>query len=503
MGTLPTLPINDLISVSVILSQAAAQAQNTSTLLVLADVPQIDVVSRLREYGELTDVGTALGTNNSIYAAAQDWFGQDPKPTSFFAGRWAETASHGQLYGAPLTLAQQALSNFTGIADGGFGINIDNAGVVQINGMDFSAAASLNGIAAIIQTALATHTPGTTCIWSAELSRFIITSPTTGAASSISFMTAGTGVGVVDISGLLHGLATSSGAYVAGGIVAESALQAAQIFDDRFGQKWYALQIPDAADADHLAVGTFVQTTATRHFYGTVSGEAGILDATITNDLFSEMSALKLTKSAGQYSSSSKTAIASALARILTTDWNANKSAINLMYKQEPTIAAEYLTRTQVKALQAKNGNVFVNYNNGTAIFQPGTTFSPLQFMDTVIGTDVMAVDLLTALYNLLYTSPTKVPQDDGGMNQCINTASSVMEKYRTNGLLAPGIWTFQGFGSLKQGDYLDKGYYIYAAPVATQLEASRAARMAMPLQIAVKLAGAIQTIAATITVNP
>ena len=71
------------------------------------------------------------------------------------------------------------------------------------------------------------------------------------------------------------------------------------------------------------------------------------------------------------------------------------------------------------------------------------------------------------------------------------------------NGLLAPGVWTGVAFGKLSAGVYVEKGYYIYCPPIAQQSSADRAARMAGPMTVGVKLAGAIHTVDATIFVNP
>ena len=70
------------------------------------------------------------------------------------------------------------------------------------------------------------------------------------------------------------------------------------------------------------------------------------------------------------------------------------------------------------------------------------------------------------------------------------------------NGLIAPGIWNSNGFGTLKQGDLLPKGLYVYSASVDTQFQSDRAARLAMPIQIAAKMAGAIHHADISIVVN-
>jgi hypothetical protein len=171
------------------------------------------------------------------------------------------------------------------------------------------------------------------------------------------------------------------------------------------------------------------------------------------------------------------------------------------MFKQEPGIVAESLNTTQITALEAKNVNVFVNYNNNTAILEPGVCTSG-DFADTITGLDWLSTDIMTQVYNLLYTSATKIPQTDSGNHMIKTTIEAVLSRGVANGLIAPGTWTATGFGSLNTGDFMPTGFYVYMPPLATQDAADRAARKSVPIQIAVKLAGAIHTVNAAITVN-
>jgi hypothetical protein len=186
---------------------------------------------------------------------------------------------------------------------------------------------------------------------------------------------------------------------------------------------------------------------------------------------------------------------------MLTTNYNGNNTVIALMYKQEPGITAETLAASQVSALESFNANVFLAYNNNTAIFEQGTSASG-NFIDTVMGTDWLALDIQTSVYNLLYTSPNKIPQTDAGNGQIANTIESVCSQGVTNGLLAPGVWQSNGFGSLNTGDFLAKGFYVYTPPIASQSSTLRATRASVVFQVAAKLAGAIQTVNVIINVN-
>jgi hypothetical protein len=54
----------------------------------------------------------------------------------------------------------------------------------------------------------------------------------------------------------------------------------------------------------------------------------------------------------------------------------------------------------------------------------------------------------------------------------------------------------------LKQGDFLAKGFYVYAPSVNLQSQADRAARKSVPIQVAFKLAGAVHTVDISITIQ-
>lgn len=490
-----SLPVTRLINVAVQLTPAAAQAQNLSTLLLLGASSVIDVVERYRDYNTLSAVASDFGTSAVEYLAAALWFQQAPQPTTLKIGRWAKTAAQGRLRGGTLSAAQQTLGNFTSVASGGFTYTKNGGAPTSVTAINLSGAANLNAVAALITAALS----GATMVWNSVFQRFELTSSTTGATSSISFLTApGSGT---DISGILGMLSSSSGAYRADGIAAETAVACVTLFDDNYGQAWYATVMPEASNAEHLTVAALIEATTTKHIYGVTTQEAATLVAAATTDIAYQLKQFNYNKTLVQYSSSSPYAVVSLLSRIMTVDYTGNNTTITLMYKQEPGIVAESINSTQANSLTAKNCNVFVNYNNSTAIVQNGVCVSGT-FIDVITGTDWLAVTLQNSLYNLLYTSAAKIPQTDSGMQLLGTTAEAVCAQAVTNGLIAPGTWNSGGFGTLVQGDYLPKGYYIFIPRVATQNPADRAARKSVPIQIGAKLAGAVHSVAINVTVN-
>ncbi len=497
------LSVSRLVNVTVTLTPPLAQVPTFNSILVLGTSTVIDVVTRMRAYNDIDAVATDFGTTSEEYLSAVLWFEQSPKPSTFYCGRWAKTASKGQLLCGPLALANRVVGPWAAIVDGGFHIAIDAGVGADITGLDFSAETNLNGVAGVIQTAIQASAGGTgvTCVYDAAFTRFVITSSTTGTTSKISFLTpAATGT---DVSAMMAGTNTAgNGAFVADGIAAETALAAVTAFHDKFSSQWYGLFIPSAVDADHEDVANFVEACDPPHFYGVATQEGGCLIAGDTANIAYTLQQMKLSHCMVQYSSANKYSVMSALGRVLTTDWLGNNTTITLMYKQEPGIVPETLSASEADALIGFNCNFFVNYNNGTAILQNGICPSG-QFVDSIIGCDWLRATIQTNVWNLLYGTNTKIPQTDAGMHILATGIEAACIQAVTNGLVAPGVWNSGGFGQLKQGDYLSKGYYVYTPPVASQAQSDRSARKSVPFQVAVKLAGAVHSVDVAVNVNP
>lgn len=496
--TNPGLSVSRLVNVTVTLSPALAQFPSFNTCLLLGTSDVIDVHERMREYNTIAEVAADFGTEAEEYLAAVLWFEQDPQPASLLIGRWANVASAGLLVGGGLSVANSAVAVWNAIDDGAFKMAIDGVGPTEVGNLDFSAAANMNAVAAIIESGFPGGTA--TVTWDATNRRFTITSTTTGVASTVSFATApdaGT-----DISVLMGAASTSSGVYAADGVDAQTAAETVVLFENQFGSDFYGLVIPSADNEGHLAVAAVVEASNPPRYYGVTTQEAGVLVADDDNNIAALLKALDYGHTAVSYSSTNPYAVMSYLARILTVDWGANNTALTLMYKQEPGIVAETLTASQMNALLDKNCNVFVAYDNDTAIIQPGMSSSG-DFTDTVIGTDWLRAQIQTNLFNLLYGTSTKIPQTDAGMGTLATGIEAACITGVRNGLIAPGIWNSGGFGQIKQGDYLPAGYYVYTPPISSQSQSDREARASVAFQVAVKLGGAVHSADVAVNVNP
>jgi len=320
------------------------------------------------------------------------------------------------------------------------------------------------------------------------------------AASSVGYATApGSGT---DISSLL-GLTASTSLALIPGYAAESPVQCASVLAN-LSSAWYGLMFASTAsitDSQNIAVCGFIEALSITRVFGVTTQETATLSSLSTTDLASQMVAGGYIQSLIQYSSFTPYAIASFFGRAFTVNFAASNSTITMMYKQEPGVDAENLTENQAQVLTAKRCNVFVEYVNDTAIVQNGVMSGP-RFFDETFGLNWFQNAVQTDVYNALYTSPTKIPQTDAGVNQLVNVIAGDCEEAVNNGLVAPGVWNAPGFGNLAQGQYLKTGYYIYAQPIALQSQADRETRVSPPIQVAIKLAGAIQTVDVLVTVN-
>lgn len=498
-----SLPISLFINASATIAAAAAQSQSTQTALFLVDDPLIDVVTRFETFASAAAVAQQCGSDSPAAAAATAWYGQSPQPPagSFNLGRWAHAASAGQLFGAPLSAAQQLIATWQAVNAGAFDITVDGGVAQSISGLDFSAAGNLNAVAAAIGAKLT----GATIVWDALNSRFVVTSDTTGATSTVSFASA-PGAGT-DISGMLGMRVTSSGAYQADGIAAETALAAVTLFDQKYGQQWFGLYILGASDADVQAVGPFIAASGNEHYFMATTQAAGTIVSSDTTDLAYLMAQAKPAKTALQYSSSSPYAAASMLARILSVDYTGTDTAIILMYKDEPGIVPEALTADQYATLKAKNCNALVSFSNGTSGLVTGVGCDGT-WIDTQIGTSAFKLALQNAFFNTLKTMSTKVAQTDAGQHKINVALTQVCQQFVNNGFLAPGVWNGPLFGSLQNNPdgtppTLTSGFYVYQPLVSDQSQADRDARVSVAFQIAAKLAGGVQTGSVLITVNP
>lgn len=486
------LAVSRVVNVTVDIAPIAAPTRNFGAAVHIGVLDVIDTTERLRQYSSLNDVGGDFGTTDPEYLAAALHFGQSPQPSILYIGRWAQAATKGRLNGGVLTASEQLLANWTAITTGAFKIDIDGS-TKTLSALNFSAALNLPGVAAIIDTALS----GASVTWDANSGRFIVKSDTTGATSTVAYAVAP--VSGTDISALLK-LTTGLASAPVPGIAAESLADAISALANVSGDWYAAVVLPTVTTSVALAASAVIEAQSRKRIIGYTIQSTTVLDPTHTDDLASVLNAANYSRSWCLYSSSSPYAAASFFGRASTVNFDGSDTTLTMKFKLLPGVTAETLTATQATTLDTKRCNVFVNYDNSTAIVQEGV-MSALVYFDERHGLDWFENAIQTAVWNK-FRSTKKVPQTDAGTTQLITVIEKQCAQAVTNGLLAPGLWNGDNIGSLKTGDTLTTGFYVYAPPVASQSQANREARKSVPIQIAAKGSGAVHSADIAITFN-
>jgi hypothetical protein len=484
-----TLSVQRVVKVVINLSPKAAGRRNFGVLAIAGPSAVIDQSERIREYTGISAVAADFGVDAPEYAAAEIYFSQTPRPSILHIARWLKAAAPAILRGAALTDAEAALAEWTDIDAGSLTVTVGGV-ETTVDALDFSDAITLEGVAGIVSAALAAH--GASCTF--DGTRFILSTTATGAAATIGYAEGALAAQMK--------LTAETGLAPVPGADAETPLECATALADRSGE-WYGLVFADTGITvdQHLAVASYINASDRSRIYGATIIDTRAMDKTYTQDLASRAKAAGIKRILTAYSANPY-AVVSAFGRAFTVNFDANRSTITLKFKQLPGITAENLGETQALALAGKNCNVFAAYDNDTAIFQEGVMADGTWF-DEVHGTDWLQNAVQTEVWNLFYQGKTKVPQTDGGVNRVVARIETVLSGAATdNGLIAPGTWNSDGFGQLEDGDYLPKGYYIYAGLVDDQAQSDREQRVAPPIQVAVKLAGAIHSVDVQIDVN-
>lgn len=488
------LSVSNVVNVDIFISPLAAGFQNFGSMLAITPEDVIDVGERVRDFENLDEVIEEFGGSGPAYEAAVLYFSQLPRPNRFHIGRWNQTASKATLHGGILAVADLDMGTWTTITNGGMVITVD--GVTKtLTSLNFSTATNLNQVASIIQAG----STGFTVTWDAAYERFDVKSTTTGVTSTISYATAGTGTDISNKAQLRVGQANAP----VNGQAAETILAAVQACADR-SSEWYALAVVAdtmPTDNDLVSVSAFIEGSERNRMHIISTQASATLDPLATTDLGSRLKSLRYMRSYVNYSSMHKFSGVSAFARAATVDFEAENTTMTLKFKQLPGVGVDILTETQANILKDKNVNVFVQYDNDTAILQEGVMSNGYWF-DEVHNADWYANALQTDIWNVLYQEQRKVPQTDDGIHRLVAEAERTSERAVRNGFLAPGRWGGGPVGILRTGMQMARGYYVYVAPVASQPPAEREARKAPTIQIAAKMAGAVHFANVIVSLN-
>lgn len=175
-----------------------------------------------------------------------------------------------------------------------------------------------------------------------------------------------------------------------------------------YDNNWYGLVVTSRVAADILAVAAWVETE--RKVYSAASGDAGIIDAGVTNDIASQLQDLSRDRTFLHYSASAdEYPDAAWLGKMLPTD----PGSATWMFKTLSGIVPANISESQTLALLAKNCNLS-QVIGGVKITREGKVASG-EFIDIIVGLDWFHARLTERIYGMLVRRP-KVPYTDAGL---------------------------------------------------------------------------------------
>lgn len=479
-----SIAVSKVVKVNIFTSPTFPKRKGFGLLNLIGTSARLTNAQRIKFYSDMDGVAADFSSTDDEYLAAQTFFAQSPAPNELAISRRFDTAVGGQLYGS--VSIDQTIASYNAIVNGGFDIMIDGVNK-QITGLSFAASANLNAVAAAIQVKLNLALAGTTCVWNGK--RFVITSGTTGPTSTVVFVTAPTGAGSpVDIGALLGLRAVDLGFYAVG-IAAEATMaETLDALQNKDGS-WYGFMLTGTPTTQQIK-DCAAWAEARVKMYGYTSAASDVQDGVLTSDIASFLKLNLYKRSIGVWNGANKHAVASALARGFVVDFAQYNSTLTLKFKQMPGVAPSDITETQRLALVAKNINYYTQFGE-SAMIAEGVMASG-NFFDEVHGLDWLQNNIETRVFGRLYTTVTKIPQTDKGVAVLVHEIEKGLQDAVNNGLLAPAYWDGEDIGEVKRGDFLPKGFYVFAQPVRLQNRSDREARKAPPIKFIACGAGAI-----------
>ncbi len=490
-----SIEITNFVDVNISVSPTGVSGGNFGILGFLTTSGDAFVVGkgitpteRTRAYTSLLSVGGDWQPSSEVYKAASAFYGQTPTPTDFTVIVNFTTDQSGSLVGG----GSDTLTELQAITSGTLDFTVDGF-EATLTTLDFSSATSLGtigdatSVAAIIQAALDLEATG------AEAStvthngyQFLITSDSVGITSEVGYATGTT----AEALGLNVGVAKSEA-----GIVAETALDALSGAVSN-GVQWVGTDIHKSL-RDKLISDETATVNSTNEIAAFCEANKRIFLNT-TNDLTTLNSTTGHTAAemkAGTYrftlSCFSKNPNlypgSSVFGRAASVNFSGVGTTITLNLKQAPGITAEDLTPSEFAKLRENYVSAVVQIGSSANAFTDSRMASG-SWLDTTHGIMWLENKCEVDMFNLLYTTNTKIPYTQTGINITAATLIRSLQAAVRNGLAGPGY--------LPDGTYLPEGYVVDAVPLEDVSASDKGNRLYAGLSFKIVGAGALHEIA-------
>lgn len=487
------IPVSNVINVSITNTPSGLAERNVNSLALFTN----ETSSLLNDYDiciSAAQVAAIYGTNSVTAQMANAIFAQTPNIRTG-GGRLIVVPMQGAVSATPASVDTADLSanlaSLIAVTNGDLRVTLSGTNF-DLTGLNFTACATFADIATVIQKKLVNAT--VTNVSTTGL-RFTNKRVGTDATVVLAAVPAGSGTNLA-AAGYLNVAAavTTAGTNSSG----ETLLQAITRVQDSVSFVGFMTNL-NLEGAVITATATAVQAMDRMflHHTAAVQDVTGIC-ATIKNAAETKTRMLLYTAGTAE-ANLYKAAYAG---RAFSVNFSGSRTSQTMNLKQLATITPDAgLTQTIYDSCNTNGVDVYVSYDGVPSVYNT----SGNDFFDNPYSDLALKFALETSGFNYLRQTNTKVPQTETGMNGLKSAYGQTMQRFVTNGVVAPGSWTSsETFGdpeTFKQ-NISDRGYYIYSLPVAQQSSADRDARKAPLVQIAVKRAGAIHSSDVIVLIN-
>ena len=368
-------------------------------------------------------VGEYFGIASDEYKLAGNYFIADSnssrKPDVLWFFRKLDAAASAFLRGAS---NPSTLDELKAITSGTLNITVDGT-AKTLASLNFSAQTSFSGVASVVQTALS----GATCAWDTNFNAFVITSPTTGATSTLTFASGTAAVAMgLDSGTLSQGSASKT---------LTETMEACVASNSNF---WSFMPLWQESDSDALELAAWCNNQGVRFMYVLVdSSNAGLTPnnsaclAYQVADYFGVCSVYN-TKALGAMTMG-------VCAAINPAQLNGRKT---LAFKQQSGLAFTVDGETNAQTLLGNGYNFYGDYataSNQFKLFQNGQISGNAKWIDTYYGQVFIRDGLQNAWINALMMNNT-IPYNQSGYGILRAAAMDTINTAVNAGFIREGV---------------------------------------------------------------
>lgn len=376
------------------------------------------------EFAGLDAVGNWFGTESNEYRFAAKYFGYISKsgnmPQKISFALHSTEAKAARLYGKAKATT---LAYLTTLTNENITFKIDGT-EYALSSLNFSSATSLSDVASVIATALAasaTTAPGT-FIYDATLARFVVTSATTGAESTMDYAT-GSLASIIGMAAGSNGAVLSDGSAITTGVnaVAESA---------ELTNNFYSFTFLTSVEGEEEAIAAWVKAQNVRYMWslGVTSTNASTMASAL-----SDFDGVGLTLNAD--------CVFLPMAIAAAINYDLPNASVDFMYQQAAGIETSVTSATDQEAYDA----IRVNYYGTTqqagnliSFYQDGKLQGSIPSMGVYVNEAWLKDALFTSILNLRL-SLDSLPANETGLAYVKTAIQEVIEKAQNNGVISAG----------------------------------------------------------------